>query len=132
MGTTGVVNPTQAGAPADPLPPDDSRPAPEPGTYAAMCHNYCGALLSTQVYGCLVAGQGDVAACQARFASTPSLCEEMRCAPMLVDQALCFKQCDALGPRYETYCADTTASASLCPTAAAAHDETCRAGCALK
>jgi hypothetical protein len=132
MGTTGVVSPTDAGAPADPPPPGDTAPAPEAGTYAAMCRNYCGALLRTQVYGCLGAGQGDIAACQARFASTPSLCEEMRCAPMLVDQALCFKQCDALAPRYEAYCAQATASSSLCPITAADHDDACRAGCAVK
>ena len=113
-------------------PTDAGTPPPPPASYETMCSNYCMALFDTNVYGCLAAGQGDATTCASRSERTRALCEEMRCAPMLVNQANCFQQCDALAPRYEAYCALATASAQLCPTPAQAHDDACRAGCALE
>ena len=108
---------------------DAAAPTPVPGSYEAMCHHYCEALEQTNVYACLSRGGGDLGSCTAAVADLPDRCDQLRCAPKLVEPQLCFTQCDSLAAVYGPYCA-TAAATPACTATPLAHDEVCRAGCA--
>lgn len=102
--------------------------SPAPVTYEEMCRHYCWTLEKTVIYNCLASGTGPDE-CAARFPDWATRCEELRCAPRLVERSLCLLQCDALANQYATYCDQATADADRCAQPAAAQDQACRAGC---
>jgi hypothetical protein len=101
---------------------------PAPVTYEAMCRHYCETLETTVVLSCLASG-GSAADCAARFPAWADRCEELRCAPRLVEPSLCLVQCDALANQYATYCGQASADAARCAQPAASQAQACRAGC---
>jgi hypothetical protein len=103
---------------------------PAPGSYEAMCHHYCETLEQTNVYFCVSHGRGDLTGCAAQIGDLASQCEALRCAPKLVDPALCLTQCGGLAALYGPLCADA-AGTPECPATPQAHDDACRAGCAV-
>jgi hypothetical protein len=109
-------------------------PHPEAGatavdaSYLKMCSNYCNALAETNIYSCAKAGRD----CRDEVLGWGDLCYRERCVPMLVEQSLCFHQCDILATFYGPVCAGDNVPAPLCPLPAADHDQACRDGCALQ
>ena len=125
-------------SPVDPEPADAGMPAeagasdPQAGTYEAMCRHYCETLEETLVYGCLASGMGDADACAQRFAGTTAQCYDLRCVPRRVEAPLCVQQCDGLASSYAVVCGTAgVVTEPLCPSPSTAHDDACRAGCAL-
>jgi hypothetical protein len=106
--------------------------APTPDA-PGVCHQYCEALRETNIYYCLVHGQGDAAGCAAQVPQLLGQCEQLRCVPGLVDAPLCLEQCASLAALYAPYCASATpAPETPCPATSQAHDDACRAGCAAR
>jgi hypothetical protein len=120
-------SPAEAGTPAEAGVPD-----PQAGTYEAMCRHYCETLEQTLVYACLASASGDAAVCAERFQGTTAQCHDLRCVPRRVEASLCLQQCDSLASSYAGVCGTAgVGPESVCPSPAAAHDDACRAGCAL-
>jgi hypothetical protein len=102
-------------------------PGSQPVTYEAMCRHYCEALEHTVVYNCLVSDSADT--CAARFTAWADRCEELRCAPRLVERSLCLAQCDSLAATRAAYCGRAQPDDGRCAEPAATDDASCRAGC---
>jgi hypothetical protein len=114
-------------------PPPDAGSSGTGDPYNVMCHNYCEALYETNLYLCVNNG-GDGLGCISKLDQagiSADTCFQLRCVPRLVQQSLCFEQCDAVASQYQTACSGGNPSAApLCPTSPADHDSACRAGCA--
>ena len=111
-------------------PPDTGTPD-APLDYQTMCRNYCHDLDQTVFYACLGSG-GSPDDCADRVAGAADQCFQARCVPQLVEPSLCLHQCDSLATFYDPVCgAEAAAPPELCPALPAAHDATCRAGCAF-
>jgi hypothetical protein len=109
---------------------DGGAPAPEPGTYEAMCRHYGDTLEATLVYHCLDSG-GGADDCTSRFATTAVQCVDLRCVPKLVTPGLCLVQCDGLAESQAAYCAGAPAGTPACAPSATMQNAACRAGCAV-
>lgn len=112
-------------------PPTD--PGVEPVEYDRMCRHYCGMLVDTLLFNCVASGL-DIVACRDRNAAfTVDWCFELRCAPRLLTQPTCFKQCDSLAAPYSVACSTITpANESACTSSPAEHDRACREGCTTR
>ena len=93
------------------------------------CQQYCEALRETNVYYCLLHGQGDAASCAAQVPRLLEQCVPLRCPS--VDEDLCLRQCSSLSNVYTPYCAGATPPhGTTCRATPNDHDDACRAGCA--